>query len=312
MEIRELRYIAEIAKTKHMSTAANNLYISQPALHKTLRKVESELGTELFYKNKSDLIPTDTGKVVLKQAEVIINSIDNMNSDIAAIKNLKQGVVKIGYPSIVGEMFLIDAFVEFSKKYPEILLETYEAGGSALDSMVTNKEIDVAIIMRPIHSETLNEIPLVSDQVAVRVNKTHPFANKPVINMSDLKDVPICTFDSNFNMRHQLDERFIFHQSLPTIELGCASCYFLYQYSVKSNGILILPRPIIEFFSDNEDDVIIPMAPTFKWELSLIFPKNDYVSKANKTMISFLQDYFLQNYSNPNQNFSKNPYIFKK
>ena len=45
MELRELNYITAIGKTRHMSHAANELYISQPALYKSLRKIESEFGT---------------------------------------------------------------------------------------------------------------------------------------------------------------------------------------------------------------------------------------------------------------------------
>lgn len=59
MDLREMHYLLEIANTGHMTQAANNLFISQPALSKSLRKVENELGTELFYRDGNRLLPTD-------------------------------------------------------------------------------------------------------------------------------------------------------------------------------------------------------------------------------------------------------------
>ena len=55
MDLREMHYLLEIANTGHMTQAANNLFISQPALSKSLRKVENELGTELFYRDGNRL-----------------------------------------------------------------------------------------------------------------------------------------------------------------------------------------------------------------------------------------------------------------
>lgn len=307
MEIRELRYITEIAKTRHMSIAANNLYISQPALHKALKKVEEELGTEIFYKNKNELLPTDAGIVVLKQAARILNSVNNMNEDIAEIKNLKQGIVRIGYPTIVGEMFLVDPLLEFLKAYPGIKLEAHEAGGSTLASMISNGKLDLAIIMSSAKEDILNPIPIVQDQIAIRVKRHHPLATKDCVNISDLKGYPICTFDKSFNMRNQLDELFAQNKIVPNIEIDCESSYFLYQYSKKSDGILVLPKPIIEFFSDGKD-IIIPIEPSFKWELALISPKNDYITKASQTLIEYLQNYFSSHYILGQVNQYKNLY----
>ena len=72
MDLREMHYLLEIANTGHMTQAANNLFISQPALSKSLRKVENELGTELFYRDGNRLLPTDTGRIVIEKSSEIL------------------------------------------------------------------------------------------------------------------------------------------------------------------------------------------------------------------------------------------------
>lgn len=118
MELRELNYITAIGKTRHMTHAANELYISQPALYKSLRKIEAEFGTSLFYRKGNELLPTDTGEIVLQKAGEISALIAQMNDSVAATKHLKQGKVSIGFPSIVGTMYLPNLLTNFSKNIP--------------------------------------------------------------------------------------------------------------------------------------------------------------------------------------------------
>lgn len=291
MELRELHYIETIGKTRHMTTAAQELFISQTALYKSLRKIESELDCSLFFRKGNELIPTDTGEVVLEKAEKISSLITELKETVAATKNLKRGKVTIGFPSVVGTMFLPNMLLEFQKKYPEITIRTVEAGGNALSGMVISGEIDLAIIMRPVYSDLLNEIPLIKDQVAAGVNPDHPLANCKYITIRDLKDIPFVTFDQTFNMRGQLANKFAAENIPLKTAFDGASCQFLYEISALSNNILVLPRPIINYYSQNTMTTI-PFKPSFTWELALIFQKNTFLSNASRALINHIQEGF--------------------
>ena len=291
MELRELHYIETIGKTRHMTTAAQELFISQTALYKSLRKIESELDCSLFFRKGNELIPTDTGEVVLEKAEKISSLITELKETVAATKNLKRGKLTIGFPSVVGTMFLPNMLLEFQKKYPEITIRTVEAGGNALSGMVISGEIDLAIIMRPVYSDLLNEIPLIKDQVAAGVNPDHPLANRKYITIRDLKDIPFVTFDQTFNMRGQLANKFAAENIPLKTAFDGASCQFLYEISALSNNILVLPRPIINYYSQNTMTTI-PFKPSFTWELALIFQKNTFLSNASRALINHIQEGF--------------------
>ena len=295
MDIREFRYIAEIGKTKHMMSAAQNLYISQPALHKTLRKVESELGMSLFFRRGNELWPTDTGEIVLKTAREVARLMGQMNNAIEATKDLKCGRVALGFPSIVGTLYLPEILIQFKAKYPGISLYTFEAGGRELTDRVVAQTLDMAIVMRPIYSSALNEVPLIKNQVVVAVSKDSPLASRQFVTLKDLADVPFNTFDASFNMCIQLVERFHAENITPTFAIQSASCQFLQSLSRRSGTPLILPRPLIDFYDDDSNSplVKIPFQPAFPWELCLIFPKNTALSAACKAMISHIQESFL-------------------
>lgn len=163
MDIREMRYFTELAKTKNMTKAAQNLYISQPALHKALRKVEAELNTTLFYRQGNEFLPTDTGIILLENSKSILNLVAQMEDSIAETKNLKRGKVHLGFPTVVGNLYMPDLLIKFQQIHPNIALHTTESGGAALAHMVTEGELDMAIIMRPVYSDALNEIPIIKN-----------------------------------------------------------------------------------------------------------------------------------------------------
>ena len=292
MDIREMQYILEIDKTGHLTQAAHNLFISQPALSKALRKIETELDTPLFYRDGNTLRPTDTGEVVIEKASAILALAEEMSDAVAATKNLSQGKVSLGVPSVVMDMYFSELLIQFQHTYPGIDLHITEEGGTALTSLVASGELDVAIIMRPVYSDMLNEIPIIKNQIVACVNSSHPWAVRNYINIRDFKDIPFITFNSTFNVHTQLMKRFKEEKIYPNILLTSTSCQFLYQYAYQSGNILVLPRPMIEMYCRNDDIRMIPFKPSFSWELCLIFRKNIFLSTASKALISFIQEYF--------------------
>ena len=296
MDLREMRYIIELSKTKHMTHAANNLYISQPALYKSIRKIEAELDTTLFYKHGNDQLPTDTGKIVIEKAKSILQMASQMEDAVTATKDLKQGEVKLGFTSVVGTMYLPDLLVQFQEKYPGIKLHLFEEGGARLADMTENNELDMSIVLRPVHSEVLNEIPIIHDQIAVCVPKEHPWYSKDFVTTQDLENVPFITFNKHFSVYKLIMERFRAAGIHPLLEFAGADGQFIYKYAMSSKNIAIMPRPMIELYCGNDPIKIIPFSPSFPWELCLIFPKNTFLSSASKALITFIQEYLLTKY----------------
>ncbi len=296
MDIRELQYIMEISRTKSITRAAHELFISQPALHKSLRKVEAELGTELFYKRGNELLPTEAGQVVLKYAREILTDMSSLKEDVAATRELKLGNVSIGLPSIVAAMFFAPILTTFKEKYPGIHVHSVEAGGVTLGEMVARERLDMAVIMRPVEFSTLNEIPIVRDHVAVGVMPTHPYANCSTISIDMLDGKEIVTFNDTFSVREKLDSRLRASDVHPLILWEGYNTGYLYSLARLSDSMLILPRPIIDVHNTAGMRTIL-FDVDFPWELTLIFRKNTYLSVPAKTLIKYVQEFFLQHYS---------------
>lgn len=291
MDVRMLRYVLEIYRTKNLTKAAANLYISQPALSKAIKKLEGELGMALFYREGSSLLPTDAAEIILERADGILDDFAVIDASLQDLKSLKRGRVSLGLPSIVALMYFPPILTAFREKYPGIDIKTFEYGGRELEERISAGLVDVAVSMRPIRAEGLNEIPIILDKMVAAMNRNHPLAGKTAITMQDLKDRPINTFTEEFSAHRQLMEWYLEAGVTPVTDILSPTCNFLVEMTKRNGEVCVLPGPTIRYFN-HEGLVLIPFEPNFPWELCIVFRKNAYMSGATKLLISHIQGAF--------------------
>ena len=119
-DLREQKYIVEIAKVQGVAKAAENLFISQPALSKFLSRTEELYGIQLFERVGKKMIPTYAGEQYLKYAKQIIELDRNFQEQIADIKTMKSGYLAIGSTPVGAEAFFLRFFQSFMKNIPSL------------------------------------------------------------------------------------------------------------------------------------------------------------------------------------------------
>ena len=96
MEIRVLRYFLAIAREENMTRASERLHISQPSLSKEIKKLEEELGHELFIRTNKNMILNDEGMLLRKRAEDILAMVDKTAEEFSQLDNIIGGEIRIG------------------------------------------------------------------------------------------------------------------------------------------------------------------------------------------------------------------------
>ena len=99
MDIKNPEYILEIARQQSVTRAAEKLFVTQSTLSQYLLKLEAELGTPLFLRDKNCLTPTDAGRLYLQAAQDIVRIQDATLSSIASLKN--EGCIRLGCPTFL-------------------------------------------------------------------------------------------------------------------------------------------------------------------------------------------------------------------
>lgn len=144
MDTKYLQYILTIAKRKNMTKAAEELYVSQSSLSQYLSKLEGELNTPLFYRNKGCLTLTPAGQLYIQAAERILEIKKEFLYNLQHLEH--KGHISIGVTSMFGLEMLTGIIPEFKKKYPNVTIEISELNVPTLTAAIQEEKIDCAIM----------------------------------------------------------------------------------------------------------------------------------------------------------------------
>lgn len=200
----------DVAKYGSISKAAQYGFTSQPAISKSIKKLEDELGTQLFYRNLNGVELTDKGKELLYFVEKSYSNLIIAERNMIETENLERGKLSIGMPSNIGSFFLFDKIISFHKKYPNIEITIITGSTSNLISLLDSHKVDFVIDTSPINvrlDDGMKITKLDEVQYCFVVKKdTKNIGYKKISKLSDLKDKPLILPIPGTANRNDLDE----------------------------------------------------------------------------------------------------------
>lgn len=145
MTIDEMRWILELSHTRNMSKAAENLYVSQPALSQCVRRVERQLGIDLFTRSNKGLEPTPKGLLFFQTCETIVAAYDSFQREILSIDQAALCSITIGMGPYLSMKCSSDLILALHALYPDIQFSVREAYTPELKELLLNNEIQLVV-----------------------------------------------------------------------------------------------------------------------------------------------------------------------
>ncbi len=178
MDTKYLTYILAIARKKNMTKAAEELFVSQSSLSQYLSKLETELGTPLFYRSKGSLSLTPAGHLYVDAAKEVLHIKDHLYRSIQNIDN--RGHITIGVTSQFGLKMLTELIPPFKALYPDVTLEISETNVPSLTKMLLDENIDCGIMaLNSIQPFSPSQVDILRrEEVYWAIPKTHPYYQK--------------------------------------------------------------------------------------------------------------------------------------
>lgn len=136
------RVFYEVAKHNSISAAAKNIYLSQPAISKSIKNLEAELEVVLFYRTLNGIVLTEKGQELFEIVELAFNKFREAEKKMNENKNLEKGSLTIGVRSHIASFYLIDKVVNFHKKYNKLNIDIISRPSSELLKLLENNELD--------------------------------------------------------------------------------------------------------------------------------------------------------------------------
>lgn len=174
-----MEYIYEVYKEKSFSKASKNLFISQPSLSAAVKKVELNLGYEIFDRSTKPIGLTEFGSEYIKSIEKILEIEDNFENYLNDLGDLKAGKISIGGTSLFISHVLPIIISNFSKKYPKVKLNIVEDNTVELERALASGDLDIVIDNYPFNLEIYDRQILMEDNI-ILVVPSHYESNKRV------------------------------------------------------------------------------------------------------------------------------------
>jgi LysR family hydrogen peroxide-inducible transcriptional activator len=193
MEFDQLRYFLRIAELANFTRAADELRISQPALSRSIQRLEQELGQPVFERHGRSLSLTEAGTRLQGRAQQILSLIDDTKAEIC--DDGQSGRVRVGAIPTIAPYFLPEVLRQFSKEFPNANLIVQENTTDALLKSCTQGEIDLAILALPVAAKYLEVEELFKEELLLVLPPAHPLVKKEKIRPSDVEPYPFVLLD---------------------------------------------------------------------------------------------------------------------
>ena len=206
MTLTELRYIVTLAQCQHFGQAAERCHVSQPTLSIAVKKLEGELGVELFERTKSSVRATPTGERVIAQANRVLDAA-------SAIKDIaSEGHDQLNQPLQVGAIFTIGPYLfphfipKLQAAAPQMPLVIEEGYTATLRKRLRNGEVDVIVVALPFSESDVVVQPLYSEPFVVLLPANHKLASCKAIEPAQLADQNLLLLGQGHCFRDQILE----------------------------------------------------------------------------------------------------------
>jgi LysR family hydrogen peroxide-inducible transcriptional activator len=242
MNLRDLKYIVEVAREKNFARASAKVFVSQPALSMQIKKLEETLGVEIFERDKQNFLITPVGVEIIKKAEIILQESEEIKMIAKNSKDPHKGEIKIGAFPTVASYFLPNFVKNIHKKFPHLKIFLIEAKSDELITKLKSGELDLCLLAMPIADDNLIGEKIFSEKFLLATPKGHPFSKKSKIQIKELKNQELMLLEDGHCMRDQALEICSMVKAFENQDFRATSLETLRQMVANGTGITLIPE----------------------------------------------------------------------
>lgn len=204
MTLTELRYIVTLAQERHFGQAAERCHVSQPTLSIAVKKLEQELGVEIFERSKSSVRTTPTGDLIVAQAQRVLEEASAIRDIATSGKDQLNSPLQVGAIFTIGPYLfpqLIPALHTLAPQMPLVIEESFTA---TLRQRLRKGELDVIIVAMPFTEPDVVTQPIYSEPFVVLLPAKHKLAAQESIKPTELREENVLLLGEGHCFRDQV------------------------------------------------------------------------------------------------------------
>lgn len=294
MNSKKLKYIITIAECKSISKAASKLFISQPSLSSILSSIEKSLGVCLFDRSTNPLSLTYAGEKYVETARKILSLENNIRKELIDISNMKKGKITIGIPAVRGTHVLPLILPKFKEEYPFIEVHIIEGDSNYLEECLLSGKVDLVLTSLPSTNKKITCELLYEEKIMLACKKGYLDSSylldgsSNIVNLNNLKDVDFILTKKNHRIRKLTEHLFDLYNFTPKILLETSNTATAFRLATSGIGICFVSEMILDTTKPMyEFDLFNIENHPIKWDISILYLNNSYLSNVERHFISF-------------------------
>ena len=278
-----------VASFGNISLASEKLFISQPAVSKSIKKLEAVLGITLFLRNSRGVKLTEEGIVFYQYIERALNEINVGEKVIDKLKNKEIGTIKLGVSTTLCKHFLIPKLKRFIKEYPHIEVKIINKTPFETLKILENGELDMVIISEPPEKNFYNFIELSEIQDIFVAEKDY-LQSLNIKNYNDIfSSATLMLMESGNISRGYIDKYFKNNNIVIKPEIEVSNMDLLIEFAKIGLGVTAVIKNFIKNELEDGNLVEIPITPPIpKRNIGVVYHKNIPLSVAAETFLQYL------------------------
>jgi DNA-binding transcriptional LysR family regulator len=286
MELRHLRTIAAVARHGSFTKAGEELFLAQSAISQQMRRLERELGVEVFRRNSRRVELTPEGRLILGYAHRVLAEVDGLHSELEEFTGLLRGKLRIGGVYPTGPYDLVGMLADFRAAHPEVAIHMVEDTQDDLLAALRADELDCAFTA--LRADELGDeftATLLSEEELVAVLPPgHPLCRRGEVTFEEIAEEDLIAYRENSALRRRLERPMIERGLEPRNVFICTEMGAVRALASKGLGITVIPRTVAE--QPGPPIELRPIGPErLTWPVALVWRTARHQTPAGKAFL---------------------------
>lgn len=196
MNLQQLQYVLVAYEHGSFTAAAEELHLAQPSVSEQVRRLEDELGVQLFRRVGRGLVPTEAGRALRPHAEAVLGAVDAARESVVAVRELRGGTLSFGTLSTARDYLGSGMVSDFRRLYPGVRVRIVGLNSSEAADDVREGRLEAALVGLPVNDEGLAVRPLLDDELLFA--SADPAKLREPMTIERLAQMPLVFPDASF------------------------------------------------------------------------------------------------------------------
>ncbi len=280
----------EVAKHKSFSKAAEGLFISQPAVTKHIRSLESKVGIGLIQRGRGGFALTEAGKVLFKHTQKISSHLMEIENALGNFQKDHYGLLKIGTTESYSKCLMPRLLSGFQTSFPFIKIALDVGNSEEIEKNLITYRNDLALIGITKVSSKFESIPFLKEELVLIVSPTHSLAKRQAVSLGEIERYPLIISAKGSTTRKILLQAFKELNIHPSLLIEAGSSEFIKQWVSEGKGVSVIVKRIVEEEEKREVIKTVPLMERIVLEVAFLYLKEERSNPAIKTFVNYIEN----------------------